>query len=212
VVVSSVQDPYLKPGLIDRYLITAERHGIQAVVCLNKIDLAEPDDWQEVEEAYRGAGYPVLPCSAASGQGLDALRDILRDRVSVLSGQSGVGKSSLLNALDPALDLTVGDVARQTRKGRHTTTHSRLIPLCFGGYVADTPGIKEFTLWRMEGSEVGALYPDIRVWAPKCRFSNCTHTHEPDCAVEAAVEQGEISPLRYRTYLQVMETLHEETA
>jgi ribosome biogenesis GTPase len=212
VVVSSVQDPYLKPGLIDRYLITAERHGIAAVLCLNKIDLADPEDWEEVAEAYRGAGYPVLVCSAATGEGLDTLREVLRDRVSVLSGQSGVGKSSLLNALDPALGLTVGDVVRQTRKGRHTTTHSRLIPFCFGGFVADTPGIKEFTLWRMEEAEVGTLYPDIRVWAPKCRFSNCTHTHEPDCAVEAAVERGEISPLRYRTYLQVMETLHEETA
>lgn len=211
-VVASVQDPYLKPGLIDRYLLTAERFGIAAVVCLNKIDLADPEEWMEVADAYRGAGYPVLACSAADGRGLEELRLALKDRVSVLSGQSGVGKSSLLNALDSQLGLPVGEVMRQARKGRHTTTHSRLIPFRFGGYVADTPGIKEFTLWRMEVAEVGLLYPDIRVWAPKCRFNNCTHTHEPDCAVEAAVERGEISLLRYRTYLQVIETLHEETA
>ncbi|MDP2361905.1 MAG: ribosome small subunit-dependent GTPase A [bacterium] len=209
-VVASVQDPYLKPGLIDRYLLSAERFGIQALVCLNKIDLAPPEAWEDVAVAYREAGLRVLACSATDGRGLDDLREALRGRVSVLSGQSGVGKSSLLNALDPDLRLPVGEVMRQARKGRHTTTHSRLIPFRFGGYVADTPGIKEFTLWRMTPQEVAALYPELREWAAKCRFNDCTHTHEPDCAVLEAVDAGRVNPLRFRTYLQIVESLLEE--
>ena len=210
-VVASVKDPYLKPGLIDRYLLAAERFGIQGLLVLNKVDLAPREEWEEVADAYREAGVPVLECSAEAGVGLDALREALRDRISVLSGQSGVGKSSLLNALDPDLKLPVGAVMRQARKGRHTTTHSRLIPFRFGGFVADTPGIKEFTLWRMSPQEVANLYPDLRDWAAKCRFNDCTHTHEPDCAVAEAVEAGHISPLRYRTYLQILESLLEES-
>jgi ribosome biogenesis GTPase len=211
VVVSSVQDPYLKPGLIDRYLLAARRFDIEALVCLNKVDLAPRELWEEVAESYKESGVAVLECSALSGAGLEELREALRDRVSVLSGQSGVGKSSLLNALDPDLKLPVGEVMRQARKGRHTTTHSRLIPFRFGGYVADTPGIKEFTLWRMTPQEVGALYPEIQEWAAGCRFHNCSHTHEPDCAVAEAAEAGKIPPLRYRTYLQILESLEEES-
>jgi len=211
-VVASVRDPYLKPGLIDRYLLAARRFHVHPVVCLNKVDLAPREEWAEVAEAYRSAGVALLECSAASGAGLEALREGLRDKVSVLSGQSGVGKSSLLNALDPDLGLAVGEVMRVARKGRHTTTHSRLIPFRFGGYVADTPGIKEFTLWNMTIQEVGELYPDLRDRAAKCRFKDCTHTHEPDCAVVEAVEEGLISPLRYRTYLQILESLLEGKA
>ncbi len=211
VVVSSVQDPYLKPGLIDRYLLAARRFDIEAVVCLNKVDLAPRELWEDVADSYLDSGLPVIECSAVTGAGLDELREALRDRVSVLSGQSGVGKSSLLNALDPELRLPVGEVMRQARKGRHTTTHSRLIPFRFGGYVADTPGIKEFTLWRMTPQEVGELYPEIQEWAHRCRFHNCTHTHEPDCAVAEAAEAGSIPPLRYRTYLQILESLEEES-
>jgi ribosome biogenesis GTPase len=209
-VVASVQDPYLKPGLIDRYLLAAQRFDIEAVVCLNKVDLAPRELWEEVADSYKDSGLRVLECSATTGQGLDELRDVLRDRISVLSGQSGVGKSSLLNELDPDLKLPVGEIMRQARKGRHTTTHSRLIPFRFGGYVADTPGIKEFTLWRMTPQEVAELYPDLREWASKCRFNDCTHTHEPDCAVAEAVDEGRIPLLRYRTYLQILESLLEE--
>jgi ribosome biogenesis GTPase len=210
-VVASVRDPYLKPGLIDRYLLAARRFGIPALVVFNKVDLAPREVWEDEAAAYREAGQRVLECSAAAGKGLEELREALRGRVSVLSGQSGVGKSSLLNALDPGLELPVREVMRQARKGRHTTTHSRLIPFRFGGYVADTPGIKEFTLWRMTPQEVADLTPELRDWAAKCRFNDCTHTHEPDCAVAAAAEAGLIPPLRYRSYLQILESLLEES-
>jgi ribosome biogenesis GTPase len=206
-VVASVCDPYLKPGVLDRYLLAAEAYHISSIIVLNKVDLDPAGEWQEIAKIYRAAGYPVLECSAESRAGLDMLRDTLTDRVSVLSGQSGVGKSSLLNALDPELELPVGEIMQGARKGRHTTTHSRLIAFRFGGWVADTPGIKEFRLWGMDEAEVAALYPEFRVHAGECHFHNCSHTHEPDCAVKQAVEDGIVSMLRYRNYLQVLEQL-----
>lgn len=210
VVVSSVADPYLKPGLIDRYLLTAEKHGIEPLICLNKVDLDPEGDWREVAAVYEAVGYRVIAASAVDGSGLDELREALAIGTSVLSGQSGVGKSSLLNAIDTELKLPVGEVMRQARKGRHTTTHTRLIPFAFGGHVADTPGVKEFTLWNIEAAELPGLYREFREHAGDCRFHNCTHVHEPDCAVMAALEEGLIAELRYRNYLQILETLNED--
>lgn len=208
-VVASVRDPYLKPGVLDRYLLAAELHGIDALIILNKVDLDPDGEWREIADVYRNVGYPVLETSAESGGGLDELRDVLAGKVSVFSGQSGVGKSSLLNALDPQLELPVAEIMQGARKGRHTTTHSRLIPFQFGGWVADTPGIKEFRLWGMTENDIAKLYPEFREPSSDCYFSNCTHTHEPDCAVKEAIDSGAVSLLRYRNYLQVLEQLRE---
>jgi ribosome biogenesis GTPase / thiamine phosphate phosphatase len=209
VIVASVCDPYLKPGLIDRYLLSAAKFGIEPLVCFNKVDLAPDGDWREVQAVYDELGIPTLATSATDGSGLEELRSGLARGTSVLSGQSGVGKSSLLNAIDPGLGLLVGEVMQQARKGRHTTTHARLIPFAFGGQVADTPGIKEFTLWDIEAAEVPRLYPEFVALEAGCRFHNCSHVHEPDCAVVQAVEEGRLSALRYRNYLQILETLSE---
>ena len=209
VVVASVRDPYLKPGLIDRYLVTAAKYDILPVVCLNKVDLDPDGDWQQTAVIWQELGVTVLQLSAVSGRGLDQLRDTLHDRTSVLSGQSGVGKSSLLNALDPQLELPVGKIMHQARKGRHTTTSSRLIPLAFGGHVVDTPGIKEFALYGITPEELAWLFPEFVSHAPDCRFSNCRHLAEPGCAVKQAVEDGRIAELRYRNYVQMYDTLSQ---
>ncbi len=207
VIVASVRDPYLKPGLIDRYLVTAGKYDIPPVICLNKIDLDAEREFCDTAEIWRELGIPVLEVSAVSGQGLDELRDTLRGRTSVLSGQSGVGKSSLLNALDAELQLPIATVMQQARKGRHTTTASRLIPFAFGGHVVDTPGIKEFALYGITPEELPQLFPEFVLQAPNCRFSNCRHLAEPDCAVKQAVEEGRIAELRYMNYVQIYETL-----
>ncbi len=207
IVVASVRDPYLKPGLIDRYLLTALKHGIEARICFNKVDLDPERAWGEVRDVYHEAGFATLATSAVTGEGLADLQRTLGEGVSVLTGQSGVGKTSLLNRLDPELDLPVALVMQAARKGRHTTSSSRLIPFAFGGFVVDTPGIKEFALWDIEADELPALYPEFLELAQACRFSNCRHLDEPGCAVKEAIEAGRISGLRYRNYLQIHETL-----
>jgi ribosome biogenesis GTPase / thiamine phosphate phosphatase len=210
IIVSSIVDPYLKPGLIDRYLLTAGWHHIKAVICLNKSDLDPEQTWKSTAELYRNIGYEVIATSITNRDGLDELQETLHDSTSVLTGQSGVGKSSLLNAIDPDLDLAVASVMSNTRKGRHTTTSSRLIQLSFGGFVADTPGIKELTLWGIPTDDIHRLYPEFVIHSEDCYFSNCTHIHEPDCAVIEAVESGGISAIRYKNYLQICETMDSQ--
>jgi ribosome biogenesis GTPase / thiamine phosphate phosphatase len=212
VIVASVRDPYLKPGLIDRYLVSAASHSMGVLICFNKVDLDTDGEWKEIAAVYSDLGFPTVGTSATTGEGVEALQGLLRDKVSVMSGQSGVGKSSLLNTIDPDLELPVALVMQQARKGRHTTTASRLIPFAFGGYVADTPGIKEFTLWGVEAARISTYYPEFASLEQECRFRNCTHAHEPDCAVLAALEEGNICEWRYRNYLQIVESIDESHA
>jgi ribosome biogenesis GTPase / thiamine phosphate phosphatase len=203
IIVTSAAEPRLKPNLIDRFLVTAEKGGIRPVICINKIDLAEPADLLPLVGVYAQLGYDVLLVSASTGIGVERLRDYLAGEESVVTGQSGVGKSSLLNAVEPGLHLRVQTVSEETQKGRHTTTTAELIPLSFGGFVVDTPGIRQFQLWDVIPEEVAGFFRDLRPYVSRCRFPDCTHTHEDDCAVKDAVADGWIDARRYESYVQI---------
>jgi ribosome biogenesis GTPase len=199
-IVGSAAEPNLKPGLIDRFLATAEKSHIRAVVCINKIDLIDPADLAPLAGVYGQMGYPVLLLSATTGFGIDRLRRLLRGRDTALAGQSGVGKSSLLNAVEPQLGLRVRAVSEETQKGKHTTTTAQLIPLEMGGFVFDTPGIRQFQLWDVTPEEVANYFRDLRSYVGRCRYPDCTHMHEDHCAVKHAVADGRVDVRRYESY------------
>jgi ribosome biogenesis GTPase len=203
VIVTSAAEPRIKPNLIDRLLVTAEKGCIRPIICINKIDLINPADLMPLVGVYAQLGYDVLLVSATDGFGIDRLRDRLAEAESVVSGQSGVGKSSLLNAIEPGLHLRVQEVSEETEKGRHTTTTAELIPLSFGGYVVDTPGIRQFQLWDVIPEEVAGYFRELRPYVSGCRFPDCTHTHEDNCAVKDAVADGWIDARRYESYVQI---------
>jgi ribosome biogenesis GTPase len=203
VIVTSAAEPRLKPNLIDRLLVTAEKGGIRPIICINKIDLVEPADLMPLVGVYAQLGYEVLMASAVTGIGIDRLRQRLAGAQSVVTGQSGVGKSSLLNAVEPDLGLHVQAVSEDSQKGRHTTTTAELIPLSFGGYVVDTPGIRQFQLWDVIPEEVAGFFRELRPYVSRCRFPDCTHTHEENCAVKDAVADGWIDARRYESYVQI---------
>ncbi len=205
-IVSSAAEPGLKPHLIDRLLVTSEKFGIRPVICLNKIDLIDAADLQPLIGVYAQMGYETLPLSATDQIGTDRLRQMVVGARSVVVGQSGVGKSSLLNAIEPGLDLRVSHVSSDSEKGRHTTTASRLIPLDSGGYIVDTPGIRQFQLWDVIPEEVVGFCRDLRPYVSHCRFPDCTHTHEADCAIKDAVADGRLDVRRYESYCQMLET------
>ncbi len=201
-IVASADQPMFKPHLIDRMLLTAEQAGIVPVICINKIDLVDFAEFQPVIGVYARMGYTVLPLSVKTGFGLTRLRRQLEGRESVVAGQSGVGKSSLLNAVDPQLDLRVSELG-SAMKGKHTTTTSELLRLSFGGYVVDTPGIRQFMLWDIIPEEVFGLFRDLRPYENHCHFPDCTHSHEANCAVKNAVAEGRLDLRRYESYLSM---------
>jgi ribosome biogenesis GTPase len=208
-IVASARRPPLSLGIIDRYIIAGEAGCMDPVICINKIDLAHDEsEYVDVARLYRQMDYTVLPTSATRGIGIEELRDVLRGRTTVLAGHSGVGKSALLNAVQPGLKLKTGDLYV---KGRHTTAWVELLKLDIGGYVVDTPGIREFAPWDIKKVEVAQFFPQIWELSHECRMPDCLHTHEPGCAVMEALESGELPAARYDSYARIVETIEEET-
>jgi ribosome biogenesis GTPase len=199
VIVTSAAEPDPKPALIDRLIVSAEASGIRPIICINKADLIDPADIVPLAGVYARMGYPVITCSVRTGLGVSRLAAELGTLVTAIVGQSGVGKSSLLNAIDPGLALPVGAVSRDNDKGRHTTTAARLIRHRFGGTFVDTPGVRQFALWRLVPAEVPSAFRDLRPVANLCRFPDCTHTHEHACAVKDAVADGLLDTRRWES-------------
>jgi ribosome biogenesis GTPase len=193
-------DPAPKLRMLDRFLVVAEAQQIPAVIVANKVDLVGEAAAKELFDHYSGVGYRLLYASAKEGRGVDELREILRGKLSVLAGPSGAGKSSLMNAVEPGLDLRVGEVQQGSRKGKHTTVERLLFKLQMGGYVADTPGLKALALWDIQPEELDAYFPEMRNLVSKCRYNNCAHLEEPGCSIRQAVEDGQIHPSRYLSY------------
>lgn len=209
----SVADPPLKPSLIDRYIIAAYKGKMEPILVINKMDLLEehPEERRLVLafiELYRSLGLTVMGISAYTGEGMGALREQMRGKASVFSGQSGTGKSSIINELT-GLDFMTGTIVKRTRKGAHTTTAAQLIPLAFGGWCIDTPGIRSFGVWDLTLEDLHAYFPEIEEEGRGCRYPNCSHSHEPECAVRQGVERGTISPLRYDSYLKLLDEEHD---
>lgn len=203
--VFACHDPDPNPRMLDRLLVAAEREQLPTRICVNKVDLDQAGECEQLFARYRAIGYPLHFTSAETGAGVDELRQQLVGRTSVFAGPSGVGKTTLLNAIQPGLALRTGQVREQTRKGKHTTVSLKLVPLQGGGYVADTPGMKAFALWDIEPEELDAYFVEISPLVAECQFSDCTHLHEPGCAVLAALEAGEIHPDRYDSYVRLRE-------
>ena len=204
-IVCSAAEPVLKPNLVDRYLISVEQTNIKPVVCINKVDLVDPADLQPVIGVWSSLGYRVMMVSAETGFGINRLKKMVADKDSVVTGQSGVGKSSILNAIDPSLKLRTSHVSEDSQKGRHTTTSAVLIPLSCGGHIVDTPGIRQFQLWDVSREEVEGCFRDIRPFINQCKYPDCSHRHEDRCAVKDAVADGKIDVRRYESYVGMYE-------
>ncbi len=206
-IVASIMLPRTSTGFIDRLLVTAEAYHIPAALIFNKIDIYTDEALtrcNELMELYSSLGYPSYAVSALKGKGIETLRIALRDKVNLFSGHSGVGKSALINAIDPLLAIKTGEISSYHNKGMHTTTFAEMHPLSFGGYMIDTPGIKEFGLVHFESQEISERFPEFRALLPNCRYKNCTHNHEPGCAVKKGLDEGIINPERYHNYLGLL--------
>lgn len=207
-IVATLDFPEVKLPFLDRILVTCEVYDVHPVIVLNKTDLfrdAYAEQLKAFHDIYEGAGYRVMEVSALTGEGVTDLREACRDSVCLFSGVSGVGKSSLIKALDPSLELKIGEISQAHLQGRHTTTFYEMYPLSTGGFIIDTPGIRGFGLVDINPEEIALYFPEMLKASRECRFTPCTHTHEPGCAVKAAVEEGKISYERYSSYLGMLE-------
>ncbi len=210
-IVQSLRDPVFKTGFIDRLLVTCEAWEIPALIIINKTDLQkssmDEEKLDQIETLYREIGYDFLRSSIHDQTSIAKLSKALKGKISVFSGHSGTGKTSLLNALSPGLQLKTGDISRSSNKGKHTTTYAQLIRLSEDTFVVDTPGIREFGLVDLEPYELSLFFPEMRPYRESCRFYNCTHRHEPGCAVLPAVEDGNVPESRYKSYLNILESI-----
>ncbi len=206
IVVATLKSPKTAPEFIDRFLVTCEAYKIPATIVLQKIDLMseDMDQVEEFESIYRGAGYDVIRTSTLTGEGVEEVKELLKDATTLISGNSGVGKSTLIGKIEPDLDIRIGEISQSHNKGRHTTTFSTMYPLTMGGYIIDTPGIKGFGLLDIAPEELWHYLPEMMQYGSECQFYNCTHIHEPRCAVLAAIEEGKISIQRYESYLKIL--------
>ena len=208
ILVATIAQPRTSTGFIDRFTVTAEAYHIPVVIVFNKCDIYDDEQnamAEQLMKVYNGIGYESFVISAKTGYNCDRLKAIMKDKMSMFSGHSGVGKSALVNRLDPNLDIRVGEISEVHEKGKHTTTFAQMYELGFGGYIIDTPGIKEFALYDMEKETLAQRFPEMRALMLECRFNNCTHLHEPDCAIKNAVEQGVIADWRYENYCNMMD-------
>jgi ribosome biogenesis GTPase len=207
VVMATISSPRTSTGFIDRFLVTAEAYHIPVSIFINKCDLYKDDDLVKLNDMmslYTSIGYTCFTTSVVSGLGLQEVRSFLSNKVTLMSGHSGVGKSALINAIEPGLKQKVGEISEYHHKGKHTTTYAEMLPLDGGGFVIDTPGIKEFGLIHFDKQEVAERFPEMRILMHGCQFNNCTHVHEPGCAVKSALNDGRISKSRYNNYISII--------
>jgi len=207
IVVATVSHPRTSTGFIDRLLVTAEAYHIKSVLVFNKSDLYDDEETEyarTLSDYYKSIGYESFIASAKTGHNLDLLKETMKGKTNMFAGHSGVGKSALVNALDNSLHLQVGEISDVHNKGKHTTTHAEIFPLAFGAWIIDTPGIKEFGLYDLDKETLAQRFPEMRNLMSGCRFNNCTHTHEPECAIKQAMEKELIAPWRYTNYLNMM--------
>lgn len=207
IIVTSIKSPPLKPGLIDRFLIAARIGGLMPAIVVNKLDLKPGQSDEEAVRVYSSLGYDLFLTSALTGEGLDRFREFLERHRSILAGHSGVGKSTILNRLLPGINLPTLEISPATGRGRHSTTHIELFHLPGDGFVIDSPGLKVLGFWEIEKENLARYYSEMNAYVDQCRFTRCSHIHEPDCAVKEAVETGHISALRYQNYIQIYNSL-----
>jgi ribosome biogenesis GTPase len=196
-------EPEPRLGMLDRYLVVAESQQVAPLIVVNKIDLTGLERAREIFDLYAGLNYPLIYTSAKNGDGIEQLTRQLTGKITLFTGPSGVGKTSLLNTIQPGLGLEVRKVSQATSKGRHTTVYRQMFPLDGGGYVVDTPGLKALALWDIEPEELDGYFPDISPLVERCQFSDCTHVHEPGCAVLEGLDEGTVNPHRYESYLRI---------
>ncbi len=209
VAVQSVMEPSPQTGFVDRLLVASERFKVKGVLVLNKWDLVTGEQYRDKWEYFQKLGYEVLFTSAETGQGVEDFREVLKNQISLLIGASGVGKSTLLNAIQPQLGLRVNEVTGKTGLGRHTTTRTELFPLDTGGFIADSPGIRGFDPWDIDPLAVSDYFPDFRQWQGDCRYRTCLHRDEPACGVKEAITRGIIPPWRHKAYLALLRDLED---
>jgi ribosome biogenesis GTPase len=209
VIIATTAEPDFRPGLVDRFLISAEKNELSPVIIINKIDIKNTDEFASTIDAWKALGYQVIAVSAKNGDGIDEVAKMLADKTSAFAGHSGVGKSTIINALAPKLALKTSEISSATGKGIHTTSMVRMFPLIGGGWIIDTPGLKVFDISEIKPDDLKKYFPEINERADDCRFDDCSHLNEPGCAVKEAVETGAIAAFRYQSYEKFWQELSQ---